>query len=180
AEPDPAGGQQFFSGFAKVILAMVRAPQFVVARVHGKAAGGGVGLIAAADYALATGGAAVKLSELAVGIGPFVVGPVIERKVGAGAFAAMSVDADWRSAAWAATHGLYAEILESVEALDQRLESRVATLAGANPAAVRDLKRVFWEGTDGWDELLQRRAAVSGRLVLSQEAQAAIARAGRR
>ncbi|MEZ4585084.1 MAG: enoyl-CoA hydratase/isomerase family protein [Gemmatimonadales bacterium] len=180
AVKDPSGGQQFFSGFANVILAMIRAPQFVVARVHGKAAGGGVGLIAAADYALATDGAAVKLSELAVGIGPFVVGPVIERKVGAGAFAAMSVDADWRSAAWAATHGLYAETLESVEALDQRLESRVATLARANPAAVRDLKRVFWEGTDAWDELLRRRAAVSGRLVLSEEAQAAIARAGKR
>lgn len=180
AVKDPSGGQRFFSGFAKVILAMIRAPQFVVARVHGKAAGGGVGLIAAADYALATEGAAVKLSELAVGIGPFVVGPVIERKIGPGAFSAMSVDADWRSARWGAEHGLFAEVLEGVEALDARLTSRVATLAAANPEAVRDLKRVFWEGTGHWDALLQERAAVSGRLVLGKAAQEAIARAGRR
>jgi enoyl-CoA hydratase/carnithine racemase len=179
AVADPAAGQRFFSGFARVILAMIRAPQFVVARVHGKAAGGGVGLIAAADYAIATSGAAVKLSELAVGIGPFVVGPVIERKVGLGAFAALSVDADWRSAGWAAEQGLYAVVTEDVAQLDRAVAGRAAWLAAANAEAMRELKRVFWQGTEAWDALLAERAAISGRLVLTPAARAAIEAVGR-
>lgn len=177
---DPEAGQRFFSGFARVILALIRAPQFVVARVQGKAAGGGVGLIAAADYAIATRDAAVKLSELAVGIGPFVVGPVIERKIGLGPFAALAVDADWRSAEWAERHGLYAAVVEDVPALDADLAARTEWLAAANPEAVRELKRVFWQGTEGWDAVLSERAAISGRLVLTPAAREAIARAGRR
>lgn len=177
---DPAAGQRFFSGFAGVILAMIRAPKFVLARVHGKAAGGGVGVIAAADWSIATSGAAVKLSELAVGIGPFVVGPVIEKKIGLGAYAAMSVDADWRTAAWAADHALYAEVAESVPAMDEALAKRAAWLAGCNPAAMAQLKKVFWEGTEGWDQLLAARAAMSGSLVLTEAARAAIAKAGGR
>ena len=169
-------GQRFFSGFARVILTIIRAPKFVVARVHGKAAGGGVGLIAAADYAIATAGSAVKLSELAIGIGPFVVGPVIERKIGLGAYAAMSVDADWRSAEWARQQGLYAEVEPTLEALDQAVDARVRGLASCSPDAMAQLKRVFWEGTEGWDELLARRAAMSGSLVLTEPAREAIAR----
>lgn len=175
---DAAAGKVFFSGFAKVILAMIRAPKFVLLRSHGKAAGGGVGLIAAADWAIATSGASLKLSELAVGIGAFVVGPVIERKTGTGDYAAMSVDADWRTAAWGAQHGLYADVRETVEDMDATLDRRARWLAGCNPAAMRQLKEVFWAGTDGWDELLAERAAMSGALVLSAETKAAIARAG--
>jgi methylglutaconyl-CoA hydratase len=173
-------GRQFFSGFAKVILAMIRCPKFVIARVHGKSAGGGVGLIAAADYAVGTSEAAVKLSELAVGIGPFVVGPVIERKIGLGAYAAMSVDADWRSAAWAAGQGLFAEIRENVTAVDQLIATRAAWLAGRNPAAMAQLKQVFWHGTEQWDALLADRAAMSGSLILTPAARAAVAAAGGR
>ena len=171
-------GQRFFSGFAKVILAMIRAPKFVLARVHGKAAGGGVGLIAAADWAIATSNAPLKLSELAVGIGPFVVGPVIERKIGLGAFSAMSVDADWRSPQWGAQHGLYAEVRETVEEMDDALAARASWLAGCNPAAMSQLKAVFWEGTERWDELLAKRAGMSGSLVLTDAARAAIGKAG--
>jgi methylglutaconyl-CoA hydratase len=171
-------GQQFFSGFMHLILAMVRAPKFVVTRVHGKAVGGGVGVVAASDYALAVEGAAVKLSELAVGIGPFVVGPVIEKKIGLGAFGAMAMDADWRSAEWAERHGLYASVVPDETALDVSLASLCGRLATSNPDAMARLKRVFWEGTEHWPVLLAERAAASGTLVLSDFARRAIAAAG--
>lgn len=171
---DAEDGKQFFSGFAQVILAMIRAPKFVVTRVQGKTAGGGVGLIAASDYALAVSGAELKLSELALGIGPFVVGPVIERKIGLAAFSALAVDADWHSAAWAERHGLYAEVLETPPALDARVRDLARKLAGYNPDAMRRLKETFWEGTTHWPELLSARAAISGSLVLSEFTRKAI------
>ena len=176
----PEQGQKFFSGFARVILAMIRCPKFVLVRAHGKAAGGGVGLIAAADWAIGTAGSAVKLSELAVGIGPFVVGPVIEKKIGLGAFAAMSVDADWRTAEWARGQGLFAEVAQDVGAMDQALDQRARWLATCNPAAMTELKKVIWAGTEQWDELLAIRAGISGSLVLTAAARAAIATAGTR
>ncbi|WP_411279169.1 enoyl-CoA hydratase/isomerase family protein [Gemmatimonas sp.] len=161
-------GQEFFSGFARVILAMIRAPKFVISRVHGKAAGGAVGLIAASDFSLAVTSASAKLSELAVGIGPFVVGPVIEKKIGLAAFGAMSVDADWRDAAWGERHGLYAKLFDDVAAMDDAVAARATILAASNPDAMSMLKRVFWAGTEAWDTLLAERAAMSGRLVLSE------------
>lgn len=164
----PEQGKRFFSGFAQVILAMIRCPHFVVTRVQGKTAGGGIGLVAASDYALAVPEAALKLSELAVGIGPFVVGPVIERKVGLAAFSAMAVDADWRSAEWARGVGLYSEVLDTIPALDFRTGEFAKKLAGYNPEAVRKLKENFWAGTDGWPELLASRAETSGTLVLGE------------
>jgi methylglutaconyl-CoA hydratase len=167
-------GKRFFAGFAHVILAMIRAPKFVLTRVQGKSAGGGVGLIAAADYALAVTGADIKLSELSVGIGPFVVGPVIEKKLGLAAFSALAVDADWRSAAWAEQHGLYAEVLDNLTALDARVRDCAANLAGYNPEAMQLLKEAFWTGTEDWPELLSRRAELSGRLVLSEYTRDAI------
>ena len=172
----PDAGAEFFSGFARVILAMIRAPKFVVTRVHGKAAGGAVGLIAASDYAIAVATAPAKLSELAVGIGPFVVGPVIEKKIGLAAFGAMSVDADWRSAEWCAQHGLYAAVAADEAALDQQVGALATTLAGSNPDAMRLMKEAFWAGTEGWDALLADRARMSGTLVLSPFTRAAIAR----
>jgi methylglutaconyl-CoA hydratase len=168
-------GKAFFSGFARVILAMRRCPRPVIARVHGKTVGGGVGLIAAADYSLALAGASVRLSELAVGIGPFVVGPAIERKVGRAAFAAMALDTDWRDAAWCERHGLFTRVLDTEPGLDSVLPSFAHRLAGMNPAAVADLKRVLWEGTNHWDTLLYERAAISGRLVLTPKAQQCLA-----
>jgi methylglutaconyl-CoA hydratase len=171
---DPETGRRFFSGFALVILAMIRAPKLVVMRVQGKAAGGGVGVIAASDYAVAAHGADVKLSELPLGLGPFVVGPVIERKVGPTAFMALAVDGDWRSAEWAERHGLYAELLDTPSALDARVHELVRKLAGFSPDAMRRLKQVFWENTEHWPELLAARAAISGELVLSEHTRRAI------
>lgn len=164
---DVAQGREFFSGFADLLLAMRRCPKFVVARVQGKAAGGGVGIIAAADYAIAAPTASVRLSELAIGIGPFVVGPVVQRRIGHGAFAAMTIDTDWRDAAWAGRHGLYAQVVDTPRALDLVVTGFASRLAASNPAAMSALKRTFWEGTEHWDTFLYERAAESGRLVLS-------------
>lgn len=174
AVKDAAAGQKFFSGFARVILAMIRGPKFVIARVQGKVAGGGVGLVAAADYSIATAASPLKLSELAVGIGPFVVGPVIERKIGLAAFSAMAVDADWRSPAWAHQHGLYAEVVDDHRALDERVAAFAARQAGYNPEAVRRMKEIFWHGTEQWPELLAERAGISGSLILSDFTRKAI------
>jgi methylglutaconyl-CoA hydratase len=170
-----ADGREFFLGFARVILAMIGAPVPIVTAVQGKVAGGGVGMVAASDYAIAVETASLRLSELAVGIGPFVVGPVIARRVGAGAFGAMTLDADWRAAAWAERHGLYAQVVPDRAALDAAVANRAQQLAAANPDAVRAIKRVLWEGTDEWEGLLAKRAKISGELVLSDYTRAAIA-----
>lgn len=162
-------GQTFFSGFAMVINAIRKAPKFVIGRIHGKAVGGGVGLAAACDYALATSKSAVKLSELAVGIGPFVVGPAVERKTGTAAFSAMAIDAtEWRSAEWAHACGLFAEIHNDVDQLDAAIARLASQLSKSNPEAMAMLKQIFWSGTEHWDTLLLERAAMSGKLVLSQ------------
>lgn len=173
---DRAAGKEFFMGFARVILAMTRSPKPIVTRVHGKAVGGGVGIIAASDYVLAMSRASLRLSELAVGIGPFVVGPAIERKVGTGAFSLMALDADWRDAAWAERHGLYGRIFDVPAELEQVLEHRVRELASANPDAVRLIKAATWRGTEDWPQLLEQRAEMSGALVLSDYTRTAIAR----
>jgi methylglutaconyl-CoA hydratase len=173
---DEAAGEEFFSGFARVILAMIRAPKFVIVRVHGRTAGGGVGIAAAGDYTFAVKSASAKLSELAVGIGPFVVGPVIERRIGNGPYAAMSVDADWRDGLWGERHGLYARVCDDVASMDGSINALAGTLAASNPEAMAELKKVFWAGTDGWDELLAERARMSGRLVLSEFTRSAIAK----
>jgi len=173
---DERQGTEFFMGFARVILAMTRCPLPIVTRVHGKAVGGGVGVVAASDYCVATRSASLRLSELAVGIGPFVVGPAIERRVGAGAFAAMAIDADWRDAAWGAQHGLYAKLSDSAESLDADVDTLVKGLAASNPEALRQIKAITWQGTERWEALLAERAAVSGSLVLSTFTREAIAR----
>ncbi|MBI2284372.1 MAG: enoyl-CoA hydratase/isomerase family protein [Bacteroidetes bacterium] len=161
-------GYHFFSGFAQVINAMRKAPQFIIARIQGKCIGGGVGLAAAADYAIAAEGADIKLSELAVGIGPFVVGPAVERKLGLSAFSQLTIDAtNWRSADWARRKGLFAELHTDIAAVDDAIGQLSTTLSHSSPAAMQEIKKVLWKGTEHWDELLQERAAISGRLILS-------------
>lgn len=162
-------GKVFFSGFAGVINAMRKAPKFVLARVHGKAVGGGVGIASSADYTYAVEGAGVKLSELAVGIGPFVVGPAVERKVGKSAFCQLTINAtEWQTAAWAKEKGLYAELFETVDAMDKGIDELGNRLAKSNPEAMAMLKKIMWEGTENWDTLLLERAALSGKLVISE------------
>lgn len=171
-----AQGLHFFSGFALVINAMRKCPKLIIGRVQGKAVGGGVGLASSVDYCLATQHASVKLSELAVGIGPFVVGPAVERKIGTSAMSQLAIDAtSWRSAEWATQQGLYAEVHPDLASLDDAVNALAAKLAVSNPDAMYDLKKVFWSGTEHWDTLLAERAAISGRLVLSDFTRRAIA-----
>lgn len=165
---DADAGQTFFSGFGRVILAMIRSPKFIITGVQGRAAGGAVGLIAASDYSFAVRTAAAKLSELAVGLGPFVVGPVIEKKIGLAAFSGMAVDADWRDAEWCERHGLYTRLCDNAGDMRAGVNKLAATLSASNPDAMAELKRVFWEGTDDWDSLLSARARISGTMVLSE------------
>ena len=163
-----ASGKVFFSGFANVINTARKCPKFIIGRVQGKAVGGGVGMASATDYCFATKFASAKLSELAIGIGPFVVGPAVERKIGTSAFAAMTINATkWFDAEWAREKGLYTEVFESAEQMDEAIEKLATTLSSSNPEAMARLKKVMWEGTDHWDELLMERAESSGRLVLS-------------
>ena len=162
-------GLKFFSGFAMVINAMRKAPKFIIARVQGKAVGGGVGITASADYTFAVESASIKLSELAVGIGPFVVGPAVERKVGTSAFCQLTINAtEWQTAQWAKEKGLYAEVFETATEMDKNIKALSTKLANSNPDAMMMLKKVMWQGTENWDSLLIDRAGMSGTLLLSE------------
>lgn len=161
-------GKIFFSGFANVINAMRNCKKLIVGRIQGKTVGGGVGLAAACDYTLATEAAAIKLSELSIGIGPFVIAPAVERKMGVAALAEMTLAAhEWRNAYWAQEKGLYARVFESVKELDRELSVFTEKLASYNPEALLEMKKVLWKNTESWENLLQERAAISGELVLS-------------
>lgn len=161
-------GKIFFSGFANVINACRKAPKFIIGRVQGKAVGGGVGLASAVDYCLATKFADVKLSELAVGIGPFVVGPAVERKIGVSAMSELAINAtEWRSAEWAKRKGLFTDVFDTTEEMDNEINRLAVQLSKSNPEAMAMLKTIFWQGTEHWDQLLSERAGMSGKLVLS-------------
>ena len=161
-------GKKFFSGFANVINAMRKCSKIIVGRIHGKAVGGGVGLASACDYALATTESSIKLSEIAIGIGPFVIEPAVARKIGKTAFTELTLTPNnWQTANWAKEKGLYAQVYETREELDNEVIAFTSKLATYNPEALIEMKKVFWENTENWDELLYKRAAISGKLVLS-------------
>jgi len=164
-----AQGEAFFMGFARVINAMRKCPKFIIGRIQGKAVGGGVGLAASVDYCLATKYASVKLSELAIGIGPFVVGPAVQRKLGISGMSQLAINAtEWKSAEWAKEKGLYQDLFENSNELDSAVNDLAKKLANSNPEAMKELKQTFWKGCEHWDELLVERAAISGKLVLSE------------
>lgn len=169
-------GKAFFSGFAHLINAMRKCPKIIVGRVQGKTVGGGVGIAAACDYVLATQEANIKLSELAIGIGPFVIEPAVSRKIGKTALAELSLAAgEWKSAAWAKEKGLYANTFETIEKLDDALSILTRQLASYNPEALAEIKKVLWDGTSHWDTLLLDRAAITGTLVISEVTKKALA-----
>lgn len=168
-------GKAFFSGFANVINAIRKSSQIYIGRIHGKTVGGGVGLAAACDYCFATDKAAIKLSELAIGIGPFVIEPAVSRKIGKTAFGEMSLTAhEWKTAEWALQHSLYAKILPDTTALDAEINILLDQFKKYNPQAIREIKQILWEGTAHWSTLLYERAATSGTLVLSDFTVAAL------
>lgn len=161
-------GSRFFSGFANVINAMRKCPKLIIGRIHGKAVGGGVGLASACDYSFATTKSEIKLSEIAIGIGPFVIEPAVSRKIGKMAMSEMTLNPTaWKTSKWAFEKGLFSEVFETIEDLDIRLEEYTKELSSYNPDALLEMKKVLWEGTSHWDSLLYERAAISGRLVLS-------------
>ncbi|MGO2294790.1 MAG: enoyl-CoA hydratase/isomerase family protein [Psychroflexus halocasei] len=165
---DETEGEKFFMGFANVINAMRKCPKFIIGRVQGKTVGGGVGLASAMDYCMATKYAAIKLSELNLGIGPFVVGPAVQRKLGASGMSQIAIDANtFYSPEWAKQKGLYANVYDSTEELDEAVIDFARNLCEYNPEAVKEMKQMFWRGTEDWDQLLNERAKISGRLVLS-------------
>jgi methylglutaconyl-CoA hydratase len=168
-------GLNFFMGFANVINAMRKCQKMIIARVQGKCVGGGVGIAAAADYAIAAEGAEVKLSELTIGIAPFVVGPAIERKMGLSAFSQLAIDGGkWRTSDWARRKGLFAELYPDIDALDDAVDIFSNVLAHSSSEAMQELKKSLWHGTEHWDLLLKERAAISGRLILTNYAKDAI------
>lgn len=170
-------GTKFFSGFGQVINAMRKCPRMIIARVQGKCVGGGVGIVAAADYAIALEGAEVKLSELSLGFGPFVIAPAVQRKIGMGAFSALSIDATmWRKAEWALRKGLFSELHHSIEDVNEAVSRLAFSLSHSSTDAMAELKEVLWKGTDDWDRLLQERAEISGRLAMSEFSKAEIAK----
>jgi methylglutaconyl-CoA hydratase len=176
AVTNEAEGKAFFSGFAHLINAMRKCPKLIVGRIQGKAVGGGVGIAAACDYVLASQEASIKLSELAIGIGPFVIEPAVSRKIGKTALAELALTAqEWKSAAWAQEKGLYAKTFESIEKLDVAIAGLANQLASYNPEAIAEMKKVLWEGTNHWDTLLTERAAITGKLVLSDGTKKALA-----
>jgi methylglutaconyl-CoA hydratase len=167
AVSNPEEATKFFSGFANVLNAMRNCSKIIVGRIHGKAVGGGVGIAAACDYAFATTESAIKLSELAIGIGPFVIEPAVTRKIGISATTEMTLDTEWKTAAWANQKGLYAKVLETTAELDLEITAFTNKLASYNPEALTEIKKALWEGTENWNTLLYERAEISGKLVLS-------------
>ncbi|MDO5509938.1 MAG: enoyl-CoA hydratase/isomerase family protein [Weeksellaceae bacterium] len=165
---DLTTGERFFSGFARVLMAMRDCPKFIIGKVTGRVVGGGVGLVAGCDYAIAHKDASVRLSELSIGIGPFVIEPAISRKIGVQSFSEMTLNPkDWKSAEWCLEHGLYNRVMESVDEVDSTVLEFASQLSVYSAEAMRDLKGIFWENAANWDEIMPRRAAMSGRLVLS-------------
>ena len=170
-------GIRFFSGFANVINAMRSCGKIIIGRIQGKAVGGGVGLVSACDYALATGAASVKLSELTIGIGPYVIAPAVQRKVGVAAFSELTIDAtSWKNAYWAKEKGLYARVFESISELDDEIDNLSNKLGSYNPDALSELKKILWEDTEDWGQLLLDRARITGKLVLSEFTKNALAK----
>lgn len=176
AVANEAEGKAFFSGFAHLINAMRKCPKLIIGRIQGKAIGGGVGIVAACDYVLASQEASIKLSELAIGIGPFVIEPAVSRKIGKTALAELSLAAqEWKSATWAKEKGLYANTFESIEKLDAAVAELAFQITTYNSEALAEMKKVLWEGTEHWDTLLIERAAITGKLVLSEATKTALA-----
>lgn len=173
---DLDSGKKFFSGFANVINAMKNCKKLIIGRIHGKAVGGGVGLAAACDYTFATANSAAKLSEFTIGIGPFVIAPAVERKIGKTKLAQMTIDAStWHDAIWCEKNNLYTKVFDDVTQMDQAIENLILQLASYNPEALSQMKTVLWEGTENWSELLYERAEISGKLVLSDFTKNALA-----
>lgn len=160
--------KEFFFAFGKLLLTMVRCQKPIIARVHGKIVGGGVGLVSACDYSIAKKDASIRLSELTIGIGPFVISPFVIKKIGISEFSALSLDTEWRDSEWGRNTGLYSKVVDSIETIDQEVEKLAINLSKASLSSLQKLKSLYWEGTQDWEKLIDERSEISARLILSE------------
>lgn len=160
-------GKKFFSGFGKVIQSMKKSSKIIVGRVQGKAVGGGVGIIAACDIAFATKFASIRLSELSIGIGPFVIEPAVSRKLGISGFSELTLrPLEWKDAFWVKGKGMFSEVFDTTELLDDYVDKYIKSLSSYSPVAIREIKKMLWHGTENWDSLMEKRAEISGELAM--------------
>ncbi|PUB28160.1 methylglutaconyl-CoA hydratase [Elizabethkingia sp. YR214] len=162
--------KKFFGGFAKVLNAMRNCGKIVVVRVQGKTTGGGVGITCGADYCFATKDATLALTEINLGIGPFVIGPYVERKIGKSQFSAMAIDAEFRSAEWAEQHNIYHSVSENIAEMDTKLDDFLQKLSTRSDEALALIKKVSWDGTDYFNILMPDRIHMSASLILEDSA----------
>lgn len=160
--------KEFFFAFGKLLLTMIRCQKLIIARVQGKIVGGGVGLVSACDYSIAKKDASIRLSELTIGIGPFVISPFVIKKIGISSFASLSIDTEWRDAEWGKQNGLYSKIVNSNDELDLEVEKLAKQLSKVQMNSVQKLKSIFWTGTEDWEKLIDERSEISARLILSE------------
>lgn len=166
--------KHFFGGFAKVLNAMRTCRKIVVVRVQGKTTGGGVGIACAADYCFATKDAGLALPELNLGIGPFVIGPFVERKIGKSQFTAMSLDTEFRNANWAKDNHIYHQVFDSITEMDFEIQKFLEKLSAKSTDALALIKKVSWEGTEHFAELMPERILMSASLLLEDSTKANI------
>ncbi len=160
-------GKKFFSGFGKVIQSMKKSSKIIVGRIQGKAVGGGVGIIAACDIAFATKFASIRLSELSIGIGPFVIEPAVTRKLGISGFSELTLrPLVWKDALWVKSKGMFSEVFKTTELLDDYVDKYIKSLSSYSPVAIREIKKMLWHGTESWDSLMEKRAEISGELAM--------------
>lgn len=162
--------KKFFGGFAKVLNAMRTCGKIVVVRVQGKTTGGGVGITCAADYCFATENASLALTEINLEIGPFVISPFVERKVGKSQMIAMSLDAEFRDANWAVQHNVYNKIFSTISEMDEEIEKFLNRLSTKNHKVLAKIKELSWEGTEHFGEILPEKINISANLVLEDSA----------
>ncbi|MGB9663666.1 MAG: enoyl-CoA hydratase/isomerase family protein [Ignavibacteria bacterium] len=160
--------KEFFFAFGKLLLTIIRCQKPVIARVHGKIVGGGIGLVSACDYSIAKKDASLRLSELTIGIGPFVISPFVIRKIGISAFTHLSLDTQWRDAEWGKIFGLYSKVVETNEQLDEEVYKLASDLSKFSMNSLIKLKEILWEKTENWDQLIDERAEISARLILAE------------
>jgi len=170
-------GKAFFMGFGNLILAIKKCDKIVVGRIHGKAIGGGVGLTAACDFTIASEFATIRLSELNIGLGPLVIGPMVERKLGLSGLSALSLNPkEWKTAYWAQQKGLFNEVFQTQIQADAYLATYIESMTNTSLQAMTIVKKMLWENTENWDELLESRAEQSAKLLLTRECKSEIAK----
>ena len=142
---DVEGNEQDAMAAADMFEAIDVCPAPVVARVHGAALGGGMGLCAVSDLVIAESGTRFGFTETRVGILPAVISPFVIAKIGESHARALFPSGRRFDAIRAQRIGLVHEVVEGESALDAAVENAVADLLAAGPTAARAAKSVVRE-----------------------------------